>query len=301
MKKKISYILIGALSTIMLSYGVVAYADYDSSATKEVNRAASDTYVVPSKTAAAAVIKPASAQPSTSEAPIQLEQLKALELKIDGNNVKVKIELDTEEAKTDSKVEIKIGEDQKKYLTGNEATQFIQQLLAVLKLQADMDKQQVMDALFTHFAVEPAKVEMNIDIKWKDRPEELKFKDEKDDDAEFEDDDEAEKDDAKAQTVKSTVQDNQKAQLAANDQSAKQEQKKALIAQKKALQQAWQKAHKEEQEKKKQQKQLNRSDRDHGQNKGQKGDEDEDDQGEGHDHDGDHGKHQEHEEHDDED
>ncbi|WP_164775486.1 YusW family protein [Paenibacillus glycanilyticus] len=295
MKKKISYILIGALSTIMLSYGVVAYADYDSSAIKEDNRAASDSYVVPSKTAEAEV-KFASAQPTASEAPIQLDQLKALELKIDGNNVKVKIELEKEEAKTESKVEIKIGEDQKKYLTGNEATQFIEQLLAALKLQANMDKQQVMDALFTHFAVEPAKVDMNIDMKWKDRSEELKFKDEKDDA-----DDEADKDETEAQTVKSTVQHNQKAQLAAKEQSVKQEQKKALIAQKKALQQAWQKAHKEQQEKKKQQKQLNRSDRDHDQNKGQKDDEDDDDQGEDHGHDGNHGKHQEHEEHDHED
>ncbi|WP_201007558.1 YusW family protein [Paenibacillus glycanilyticus] len=295
MKKKISYILIGALSTIMLSYGVVAYADYDSSAIKEDNRAASDSYVVPSKTAAAEV-KLASAQPTASEAPIQLDQLKALELKIDGNNVKVKIELEKEEAKTESKVEIKIGGDQKKYLTGNEATQFIEQLLAALKLQANMDKQQVMDALFTHFAVEPAKVDVNIDMKWKDRSEELKFKDEKDDA-----DDEADKDETEAQTVKSTVQDNQKAQLAAKEQSAKQEQKKALIAQKKALQQAWQKAHKEQQEKKKQQKQLNRSDRDHDQNKGQKDDEDDDDQGEDHGHDGNHGKHQEHEENDHED
>ncbi|WP_435164797.1 YusW family protein [Paenibacillus glycanilyticus] len=299
MKKKISYILIGALSTIMLSYGVVAYADYDSSAIKEDNRAASDSYVVPSKTAAAEV-KLASAQPTASEAPIQLDQLKALELKIEGNNVKVKIKLEKEEAKTESKVEIKIGEDQKKYLTGNEATQFIEQLLAALKLQANMDKQQVMDALFTHFAVEPAKVDMNIDMKWKDRSEELKFKDEKDD-ADVDADDEADKDETEAQTVKSTVQHNQKAQLAAKEQSAKQEQKKALIAQKKALQQAWQKAHKEQQEKKKQQKQLNRSDRDHDQNKGQKDDEDDNDQGEDHGHDGNHGKHQEHEEHDHED
>ncbi|ACT03149.1 YusW family protein [Paenibacillus sp. JDR-2] len=296
MKKKISYILIGAICSSILSYGLVAYADNDSSATKEDNRAASDTYVVPSK-ADEAVVKLASAQPSNSETPIQLEQLKALDLKIDGDNVKVKIELEKEESKTESKVEIKIAEDRKQYLTGDEATQFIQQLLAAIKIQANMDKQQVMDALFTHFAVEPAKVELNIDIKLKDRPEELKFKEEKDEDADVE----ADKDDTKVQTMQSNVQENQKAQLAANDQPTKQEQKKALIAQKKALQQAWQKAHKEQQEKKKQQKQLNRSDRDHDQNKGQKGDEDDDDQGEDHDRDGDHGKHQEHKEHDDED
>lgn len=298
MKKKISYMLIGALSTVILSYGVVAYADYDSSATKEDKPAASVSYVVPSKTAEAEV-KAATAQPSASEAPIQLEQLKALDLKMEGNNVKIRIELEKEESKTESKVEIKIGEDQKKYLTGSEATQFIQQLLAALKLQANMDKQQVMDALFKHFAVEPAKVELNIHIKMKDRPDELKFKEEKDDDDD--------NDDAKVQTVQSTVQtvpstvqtvqDNEKAQLATNDQLAKQEQKKALIAQKKALQQAWQKAHKEEQAKKKQQKQLVRSDRDHAQNKSQKDDEDDDDQGEDHGDDGHHGGHHEHEEH----
>lgn len=220
----------------------------------------------------AAAVKLATAQPSASEAPIQLEQLKALDIKMDSDNVKIKIELEKEESKTESKVEIKLGEDQNKYLTGSEATQFIQQLLAALKLQANMDKQQVMDALFKYFAVEPAKVELEIEIKMKDRPDELKFKEEKDDDD----------DDAKVQTVQSTVQDNQKAQLATNDQLTKQEQKKALIAQKKALQQAWQKAHKEQQAKKQQQKQLVRSDRDH-------------------DHEGDHGKYDKHEEHDDKD
>ncbi|TCM97779.1 YusW-like protein [Paenibacillus sp. BK033] len=288
MKKKISYILIGAISTIMLSYGVVAYADYDASAAQEDKPTISDSSVVPSKTDAA--VKLAAAQPGTSTAPIQLEQLKELELKIEGNNVKVKIELEEEQAQTESKVEIKIGEGQKQYLTGSEATSFIQQLLTALNLQANMDKQQVMDALYKHFAVDPAKVELEIDIKMKNRPDELKFKEEKDDDADHGDDA------AKVQPVQSTVQD-KKAQAATDDQHTKQEQKKALIAQKKALQQAWQKAHKEQQEKKKQQTQLVRSDREHGQNNGQKGSHD-DDQGENRDHDGNHGKHQEHEEHD---
>ncbi|SFJ16490.1 YusW-like protein [Paenibacillus sp. UNC496MF] len=290
MKKKISYMLIGALCALMLSYGFVAYADHDSSALAEDRPAASGTYVVPSESDAAAVT-PAPAQTRAGEAPIQLEQLKALDIKIAGNNAKIKIELEKEEPKSESKVELKRG-DRKQYLTGSEATAFIRQLLAALKLQADMDRQQIADALVKRFAVEPAGVEVKFDIKLKDRPDELKFKAEKDDD-----DDDA----ANVQALQATVHPSGKDRLAANNQPTTQAQKKALIARKKALQQAWQKAHKEQQAKKQQQKQRVRGDRDDDHDNGQKHGEDKHDQGEDNDHGGDHGQQHEQDEHDDED
>ncbi|MFC5653758.1 YusW family protein [Paenibacillus solisilvae] len=286
MKKKIAYMLIGALCSIILSYGFVAYADHDSSATTEDKpTAASDTYVVPPK--AVATPKPATAQPSPSEGPIKLDQLKDLEIKIAGNGLKIEIELEREQAKVESKVEINRGQDQENHLTGSEAAQFIQQLLDAVKLQENMNKQQVLNALFKHFAVEPAKVEIKIEIKLTNRLEVLKYEQEKDDDDV----------NAKVQNVQKE-QDDQKEQLANKDQLTQKEQKKALIAKKKALQEAWQKAHKEQQAKQKQEKQFARGDRDDDHHDGKQEDEDDDD-----DHDGDHGQHEshDHENHDNED
>ena len=283
MKKKIAYMLIGALCSIILSYGFVAYADHDSAATTEDNpTAASGTYVVPP----VAVATPKPAQPSASEGPIKLDQLKDLEIKISGSGLKIEIELEREQVKVESKVEIKRGQDQENHLTGSEAAQFIQQLLDAVKLQENMNKQQILNALFKHFAVEPAKVEIKIEIKLTNRLEVLKYEQEKDDDVV----------NAKVQDVQKD-QDDQKEQLANKDKLTQKEQKKILIAKKKALQEAWQKAHKEQQAKQKQEKQFARGDRDNDHHDGKQGEDDEDD------HDGDHGQHEshDHENHDNED
>ncbi len=277
MKKKIAYMLIGALCSIILSYGFVAYADHDSTVTTEDKpTAASDIYVVPPE--GVATPKPATAQLSASEGPINLDQLKDLEIKIAGNGLKIEIELEREQAKVESKVEIKRGQDQENRLTGSEAAQFIQQLLDAVKLQENMNKQQVLNALFKHFAIEPATVEIKIKIKLTNRLEVMKYEQEKDDDDV----------NAKVQKLQKD-QDDQKEQLANKVQLTQKEQKKALIAKKKALQKAWQKAHKEQQAKQKQEKQFARGDRDDDHHDGKQEDEDDDD-----DHDGDHGQHESH-------
>ncbi|MBP3965067.1 YusW family protein [Paenibacillus lignilyticus] len=268
MKKKIAYMLIGALCSIILSYGFVAYADRDLSATTEDQpTTASDTYVVPPK--ATAMPKSSTTQPSASKGPIKIDQLKDLEIKIIGNGLKIEIVLEREQTNLKSKVEINRGQDQENHLTGNEAALFIQQLLDAVKLQENMSKQQVLDALFKHFAVEPAKVKIKFEIKLANRPDVLNYEQEKD----------ADEDNAKVQNVQKK-QDDQKEQIANKDQLTQKEQKKALIAKKKALQEAWQKDHKEQQAKK-HQKQFDRGDRDD-------------------DHDGDQGHHEshDHEDHD---
>lgn len=300
MKKKISYMLIGAICTTILSYGFVAYADHASTTgTEDKPTTASDTYVVPSK-ADAAALKAASVQPKATEGPVTLDQLKEMEMKISGSNISIKIELKKDEEKAESKVEVKRGKDQEKRLTGAEAIQFIQQLLASLKLQANMNPQQLTDALSKHFAVEPAKVELKLEIKMVNQPAEIKVVHEKEEADEDKDKDKDEdKDAAKAKLAAlpaaKSDQAAQNNEVEKNDQLTKQAQKKALIAQKKALQKAWIQAHKEQQAKKKQQQKLERGDRDDDHHDGKKDDEDDDDNDQGNNHG--HG----HEDHDDED
>ncbi|REE69621.1 YusW-like protein [Paenibacillus taihuensis] len=307
MKKKIAYMLIGAMCAIIMSYGFVAYADQNSSTTTEDNKTttASDTYVVPTKAEAAALAAAttttttASVQPkaTANAAPITLDKVKKLEMKIAGTNISIKIELKHEDAKTESTVEINRGKKQEKQLTGTEAAQFIQQLLAALNLQANMNKQQVADVLFNHFEVEPAKVELKLEIKTVNQPTEIKVVHEKDDEDGDKDEDkdkDKDRDDdgdkaklASLPVVKSTSDVAQK-QAAKTAQLTKQAEKKALIAKKKALQEAWKKAHKEQQATKKQQQKLERGDRDGDHHDGNnQGDEDDD-------HDDDHGDHEGH-------
>ncbi|WP_167747235.1 YusW family protein [Cohnella luojiensis] len=200
MKKKIAYMLIGALCSITLTYGFVAFADQletpstvkdptvvSETAKQQIAKANEVSITLipsPSQSHANEVSITLIPSPSQShstntlktiEESFKLDQMRKLEIKINQNGLKVKIKLKRENAKIDSEVEIeKIG-DHNSHLEGSEADQYIQQLLGSIGLNKTMSKQEFADALLKKFDIDPGQAEIKVKLKWNNQSSELEY------------------------------------------------------------------------------------------------------------------------------
>ncbi|MCD9025046.1 YusW family protein [Cohnella silvisoli] len=199
MKKKIAYMLIGALCSITLTYGFVAFADkLETPSTMKdptvVSETAKQQIVKSNEVSITLIPSPSQSQSdlntisttnslNANEESFKLDQLRKLEIKINQNGLKVKIELKRENAKIESEVKIEKTGDHDSHLEGSKANQYIQQLLGSIGLNETISKQEFVDALLKKLAIDPVQAKIKVELKWNDQSSELKYEqDDKDKD-----------------------------------------------------------------------------------------------------------------------
>ncbi|MFC5471270.1 YusW family protein [Cohnella suwonensis] len=199
MKKKIAYMLIGALCSITLTYGFVAFADKleTPSTVKDptvVSEPAKQQIVKSNEVTITLIPSPSqnqsdfTATSTTNTININVEsfkfdQIRKLKIKINQKGLKVKIEHKRENAKIESEVEIEKSGDQDSHLEGSAADQYIQQLLGSIGLNETMSKQEFVDALLKKLDIDPVQAKIKVELKWNDPSSELKYEqDDKDKD-----------------------------------------------------------------------------------------------------------------------
>ncbi|WP_308639758.1 YusW family protein [Paenibacillus silvisoli] len=292
MKKKIAYIMIGAMCTLVLSYGVVAFADQADTSEKDAAapKSVTVTTTAQSQQLNELIEKFTKATDSSVNGTFKLDQIKEMEIELKGSHLKLKIELEKEEEAVKYEVEIEQKDEKEVHLKGDKAKQFITQLLAAIGLNESMSKQQFVDALYKKLAVEPAQAVTTLELKWKS-----------DDDKEVKKSEEIKKAQAAQEIKAKQALLEQKAKQAQQAKAAQEAQKKAKAEQKakaaaEKKEQKLQKALKKQNEKLSKKQGLKNGKCDNGR--------DDDDQGEDHDDDDDHGRDNEgkntrHHEHDD--